>query len=168
MDTIRKKLDVLRRSLNDAEERASFAERELEKSTQRNIEVSTFLSLCVVSFLQVSKIYRKKSSALFFSRKISIMSSNWDDVTPRATELYQQNNFAQFLKTIDVVDNGCCSLQAEKQVSELTTELQKVEDDLDASESRLADVTLQLEQAEQQMDENERYYTIHCCLKYFK
>ena len=49
-------------------------------------------------------------------------------------------------------------MQAEKQVQELTTELQKVEDDLDAAESRLADVTLQLEQAEQQMDENERCY----------
>lgn len=60
---------------------------------------------------------------------------------------------------IDFVDNGDCSLQAEKQVQELTTELQKVEDDLDASESRLADVTLTLEQAEQQMDENERCYT---------
>lgn len=46
----------------------------------------------------------------------------------------------------------------------MTTELQKVEDDLDASESRLADVTLQLEQAEQQMDENGRYYTIFVVL----
>ena len=42
----------------------------------------------------------------------------------------------------------------------MTTELQKVEDDLDAAESRLADVNLQLEQAEQQMDENGRYCTI--------
>lgn len=65
---------------------------------------------------------------------------------------------------IDVVDNGCYALQAEKQVQELTTELQKVEDDLDACESRLADVTLQLEQAEQQMDENERCYTIFVVL----
>lgn len=55
-------------------------------------------------------------------------------------------------------------MQAEKQVQELTTELQKVEDDLDASESRLADVTLTLEQAEQQMDENERCYTIFVVL----
>ena len=55
-------------------------------------------------------------------------------------------------------------MQAEKEVQTLTTELQKVEDDLDACESRLADVTLQLEQAEQQMDENERYYTIFIVL----
>lgn len=55
-------------------------------------------------------------------------------------------------------------MQAEKQIQELTTELQKVEDDLDASESRLADVTLQLEQAEQQMDENERCYSLFVVL----
>lgn len=49
-----------------------------------------------------------------------------------------------------------CVLQAEKEVSELTNELQRVEDELDAAESRLADINLQLEQVEQQADENER------------
>ena len=39
----------------------------------------------------------------------------------------------------------------------MTNELQKVEDELDAAESRLADITLQLEQAEATADENERY-----------
>lgn len=35
METIRKKLDVLKHTLNDVEERAASAEKELEKSTQR-------------------------------------------------------------------------------------------------------------------------------------
>ena len=48
-------------------------------------------------------------------------------------------------------------MQAEREVTELTNELQKVEDELDAAESRLADITLQLEQAESTADENERY-----------
>lgn len=61
-----------------------------------------------------------------------------------------------------------CSLQAEKEVTELTNELQKVEDELDAAESRLADITLQLEEAEIQADENERYCTVLCGLKYRK
>lgn len=62
------------------------------------------------------------------------------------------------------MDNGC-SLQAEKEVTELTNELQKVEDELDAAESRLADITLQLEEAEIQADENERYCTVLCGLE---
>ena len=48
-------------------------------------------------------------------------------------------------------------MQAEKSVTELTNELQSVEDELDAAESRLADTVLQLEEIEAQADENERY-----------
>ena len=40
----------------------------------------------------------KKSSTLFSSRKLSIMSSNWDRVTPHATGLDEQSNFAHFQK----------------------------------------------------------------------
>ena len=39
METIRKKLDVLRHTLNETESRAALAEKELEDSTQRNTEV---------------------------------------------------------------------------------------------------------------------------------
>lgn len=44
METIRKKLDVLRHTLNETEDRAINAEKELEKSTQRNAEVGITLS----------------------------------------------------------------------------------------------------------------------------
>ena len=103
METIRKKLDVLRHTLNEAEDRATNAERELEKSTEKNADVGITLSLCVGSFLQLSKIYRKKSSTFFFATKLSIMSSNWDGVTPHATGLDEQNNFAQVLKLMSLI-----------------------------------------------------------------
>lgn len=105
METIRKKLDVLRHTLNEAEDRATNAENELAKSTERNAKVGITLSLCVGSFLQLSKICLKKSSTFFFSRKLSIMSSNWNGVTPHATGLDEQNNFAKFLKLMSLHDN---------------------------------------------------------------
>ena len=100
METIRKKLDVLRHTLNEAEDRATNAERELEKSTEKNADVGITLSLRVGSFFQLSKIYRKKSSTFFFATKLSIMSSNWDRVTPHTTGLDEQNNFAQVLMSL--------------------------------------------------------------------
>ena len=40
METIRKKIDVLKHTLNDVEDRAAAAEKELEKSAQRNSAVT--------------------------------------------------------------------------------------------------------------------------------
>jgi len=39
METIRKKVSVLRNQLQEAEERATTAEKELEKATERNEKV---------------------------------------------------------------------------------------------------------------------------------
>lgn len=47
-------------------------------------------------------------------------------------------------------------LQAETDVSSLTKELQRIEDELDSAESRLGTITEQLKQAEAQADESER------------
>lgn len=48
------------------------------------------------------------------------------------------------------------NFQTEQEVSSLTKELQQIEDDLDAAESRLSTITEQLKQAEAQADESER------------
>lgn len=59
-------------------------------------------------------------------------------------------------------------MQAEKEVSELQAELQAVEDELDAAESRLSELTLQLGISEAEADENERYCSVLCGREYFK
>ena len=46
--------------------------------------------------------------------------------------------------------------QAEEEVASLTKELQKIEDDIDAAESRLAEVNEKLSDAEKNADESER------------
>lgn len=46
--------------------------------------------------------------------------------------------------------------QAEEEVASLTKQLQQLEDDLDAAESKLADTQQQLIEAEKQADESER------------
>ena len=51
--------------------------------------------------------------------------------------------------------------KAEEEVASLTKQLQQLEDDLDAAESKLAETSVALTEAEKQADESERY--LHAC-----
>lgn len=57
---------------------------------------------------------------------------------------------------LDIVSIIIIIIQALKEISELTDELRSIEDELDASESRLAEICLQLEEEEARADETER------------
>lgn len=64
METIKKKVAVLRCNLNEAEERAKAAEEELEKANVRNQEVRTFVWFTILTSYKMLTVFLKKTQLM--------------------------------------------------------------------------------------------------------